>query len=74
MIIPMVWVARRNLAALGTGRRAAAIVLRTIVILLLVVLLARPMLVRKSRTATVIAVVDRSQSIPRRRAKPPWTF
>jgi uncharacterized membrane protein/Mg-chelatase subunit ChlD len=64
VVIPMVWVARRNLATLGRGRRVAAIVFRTIVLLLLVVLLARPMLVRKSRSATVIAVVDRSQSIP----------
>ena len=64
VVIPMVWVARRNLVALGTGRRAAAIVFRAIVVLLLVVLLARPMLVRKSRIATVIAVMDRSQSIP----------
>lgn len=63
-VIPMVWLARRNLAALGTSRRVMAILLRIVVVLLLVVLLARPMLVRKSRSATVIAVVDRSQSIP----------
>ena len=63
-VIPMVWLARRNLAALGTGRRVTAILLRILVVLLLVILLARPMLVRKSRSATVIAVVDRSQSIP----------
>jgi len=64
VIVPMIWLARRNLAALGAGRRAAAIVLRTLAVLILVVLLARPMLVRESRRATVIAVVDRSQSIP----------
>ncbi len=63
-VIPMVWLARRNLAALGTGRRVTAVLLRILVVLLLVILLARPMLVRKSRSATVIAVVDRSQSIP----------
>ena len=60
----MLWLARRNLAALGGVRRVVAIVSRAVVVLLLVVLLARPMLVRKSRRATVIAVVDRSQSIP----------
>ncbi len=64
VIIPMIWLARRNLAALGAGRRAAAIVLRVLAILILVVLLTRPMLVRENRSATVIAVVDRSQSIP----------
>jgi uncharacterized membrane protein len=64
VVIPMVWLARRNLTALGPGRRTAAILLRALVVLLLIVLLARPMLVRKSRRATVIAIVDRSQSIP----------
>jgi uncharacterized membrane protein len=64
VIIPMIWLARRNLAALGAGRRTAAIVLRVLAVLILVVLLTRPMLVRENRRATVIAVVDRSQSIP----------
>lgn len=64
VIIPMIWLARRNLAALGMGRRMAAVVLRVLAVLILVVLLARPMLVREGRRATVIAVVDRSQSIP----------
>jgi uncharacterized membrane protein len=64
VVVPMVWLARRNLAALGTARRMAALGLRVLVVLLLVALLARPMLVHKSRGATVIAVLDRSQSIP----------
>jgi hypothetical protein len=64
IVIPAVWLARRNLAALGRVRRVGATVLRCLVLLLLVLLLARPMLVRKSRSATVVAVVDRSQSIP----------
>ncbi|MCU0916654.1 MAG: VWA domain-containing protein [Planctomycetes bacterium] len=64
VIVPMIWLARRNLAALGTGRRTMALVLRVLAVLILVVLLARPMLVKESRRATVIAVVDRSQSIP----------
>lgn len=74
VVIPMVWMARRNLASLGAGRRAAAMVFRTIVILLLVVLLARPMLVRTSRTATVIAVMDRSQSIPAQKSEAALDF
>lgn len=41
-----------------------AMALRVAVVLLLAVLLARPMLVQKSRRTTVIAVLDRSQSIP----------
>jgi uncharacterized membrane protein len=64
VVVPMIWLARRNLAALGTGRRVAAMVLRALGVLILVVLLSRPMLVREGRSATVIAVVDRSQSIP----------
>ena len=64
VLVPMIWLARRNLAALGSGRRVAAMVFRTLAVVLLVVLLARPMLVRTSRRATVIAVIDRSQSIP----------
>ena len=64
VIVPMIWLARRNLATLGRGRRIAAIALRVAVVLLLAVLLARPMLVQKSRRTTVIAVLDRSQSIP----------
>ncbi|MBP8303141.1 MAG: VWA domain-containing protein [Phycisphaerae bacterium] len=61
---PMVWLAGRNLAALGKGRRTAALLLRGVVVLLLAVLLARPVLVQESRRTTVIAVLDRSQSIP----------
>jgi len=64
VIVPMIWLARRNLAALGRGRRGAAVGLRVLIVLLLAILLAKPMLVQKSRRATVIAVLDRSQSIP----------
>ncbi len=64
VIVPMIWLARRSLASLGRGRRIAAVVLRVVVVLLLAVLLAKPMLVQKSRRTTVIAVLDRSQSIP----------
>ncbi len=64
VIVPLLWLARRNLAALGPVRRTLAVTLRVIVILLLALLLARPTLVQKNRRATVIVVMDRSQSIP----------
>ncbi len=64
VILPMIWLARRSLTTLGTTRRTMAVVLRIAVVLLLAILLARPTLLQKNRRATVIAVVDRSQSIP----------
>ncbi len=64
VLVPIIWMGLRSLAALGRGRRIMAMVLRVLVVLLLVALLARPMLTRRSKTATVIAVVDRSLSIP----------
>jgi len=74
VVIPMIVLARRNLAMLGVARRTAAIMLRTVVVLLLVLLLACPMLVRKSLRTTVIAVVDRSQSIPAQRSEAALDF
>ena len=64
LLVPLIWLARRNLVSLGRTRRTLALLFRILVILLLVILLARPMLVRKSRRTTVIAVMDRSRSIP----------
>jgi len=64
LLVPVVWLARRNLTALGSVRRVLATVLRCIVILILIALLARPMVTRKSRRLTLITVIDRSQSIP----------
>ncbi len=60
---PIIWLGRRNLAALGPVRRTLAIILRCLVTLMLVALLARPTLTRESRRLTVIPVIDRSQSI-----------
>ncbi|MHC4703780.1 MAG: VWA domain-containing protein, partial [Planctomycetota bacterium] len=60
----IIWLGRRNLAALGPVRRTLAIILRCLVTLILIALLARPMLTRQSRRLTVIPVIDRSQSIP----------
>jgi len=64
LLVPIVWLGLRNLAALGSVRRVLAIVLRCLVVIILVALLARPMLTRTSKRMTLIAVVDRSQSIP----------
>jgi len=64
VVIPMVWLAGRSLTSLRTTRRVVAILLRVAVVLLLAVLLARPTLLQRNRRTTVIAVLDRSQSIP----------
>jgi uncharacterized membrane protein len=64
LLAPLIWLGLRNLAALGPTRRVLAIVLRCLVVLILVALLARPMLTRTSKRMTLIAVIDRSQSIP----------
>ena len=64
LLVPVIWLARRNLTALGSVRQVLATVLRCIVILILIILLARPMVTRKSRRLTLITVIDRSQSIP----------
>ncbi|UCF14312.1 MAG: VWA domain-containing protein, partial [Phycisphaerales bacterium] len=64
LLVPIVWLGRRYLAALGPVRRVLAIILRCLVILILIALLARPMLSRKSQRVTLIPIIDRSQSIP----------
>jgi uncharacterized membrane protein len=64
LLVPIVWLGLRNLAALGPVRRVMAIVMRCLVVIILIALLARPMLTRTSKRMTLIAVVDRSQSIP----------
>jgi uncharacterized membrane protein len=64
LLIGIVWLGRRSLSTLGRHRRVLAIGLRCMVIFILIALLARPMLTKTSERLTVIAVVDRSQSIP----------
>ncbi|HUT29006.1 MAG TPA: VWA domain-containing protein [Sedimentisphaerales bacterium] len=64
LLAPVIWLAQRSLNTLGRVRRTMAIVLRCLVIIILVMLLARPMLSQKNEQLTVIAVIDRSQSIP----------
>ncbi|MHC4351598.1 MAG: vWA domain-containing protein [Planctomycetota bacterium] len=64
LLVPIIWLGRRYLAALGPVRRVLAIVLRCLVTLILIALLARPILSRRSERVTLIPVIDRSQSIP----------
>ncbi len=64
LLVGIVWLGRRSLAALGPLRRVLAIIVRCLVVFILIALLARPMLTRTSERLTVITVIDRSQSIP----------
>ncbi|HEV58687.1 MAG TPA: hypothetical protein ENN87_14525, partial [Phycisphaerales bacterium] len=69
LIVPLVWLGRRHMVALGPVRRWGAILLRCLVVLILVLLLARLVLARMHETVTVIAVIDRSRSIPTEQAE-----
>jgi uncharacterized membrane protein len=60
----VVWLGFKNLAALSPTRRWTAIIMRCLVLSLLIALLARPQLVRQNPDLCVLAVVDRSQSVP----------
>lgn len=62
--LPMLWLARRNLATLGMVRGILACILRLAVVALLGVILARPAISRTNDQLTVIAVMDRSKSVP----------
>ncbi len=74
IVVPMVYLSWRNLAALGQVRRAAAVALRVAVVVLLAALLARPMLTQTHRKTTLIAVIDRSRSIPEELREPALAF
>jgi uncharacterized membrane protein len=64
VLAPTVWLAVRSLGSLGRVRRYAAIGLRILSIVLLVSILAQFTLVRTNQQVTVVAVLDRSLSIP----------
>lgn len=64
LLVPVMWLARRCLTALGPTRRVLAIVLRCMLVIILVALLARLTRTKKNEQLTLIAVIDRSQSIP----------
>ena len=61
---PMVYLSWRNLGPLGNVRRIVAIVLRVMVVALLAALLARLEITEKHDRLTVIAILDRSRSVP----------
>jgi uncharacterized membrane protein/Mg-chelatase subunit ChlD len=62
--IPIIWLGRRSMVGLGPWRQWVAIALRVVSVALLAALLARPLYVRKFDQVTVVAVLDRSQSVP----------
>lgn len=64
LLVPVVYIAIRSMDSLSPVRRWMAIVTRCALIMILVLLLARLTRVETSDELTVIAVVDRSQSIP----------
>ncbi|MBN1817171.1 MAG: VWA domain-containing protein [Sedimentisphaerales bacterium] len=74
LLVPVVWLGRRHMSALGPVRRWTAIVLRCAVVLILVLLLARLMVARKNEQLTLISVIDRSQSIPQEQAEKALLF
>jgi uncharacterized membrane protein len=63
LLVPIIWLARRNLAGIGPVRRVLATALRCLVVLILIALLARPVFTKTSKRVTVLVVIDRSQSI-----------
>ncbi len=64
LLVPVVYWALRSMDTLSPTRKWLAIVSRCVLIIILVCLLARLTRVETSDELTVIAVVDRSQSIP----------
>lgn len=64
LLVPIIWLARRYLTTLGPIRRTMAIILRCVLVIILIALLARLTRSEKNEQLTVIAVIDRSQSIP----------
>ncbi len=62
--VPPIWyMALRNLKSISVTRRVLAAFFRTLAMAILVGMLARPMFGEKSDLVTVLAVVDRSQSV-----------
>ena len=64
LAVPAMYLAWRNLAALGRARQVLAALFRIATILLLAAILAQPVLTRRSEQMTLVAVLDRSQSVP----------
>jgi uncharacterized membrane protein len=74
VLVPMIYLARRHLAALGSVRRICAVTVRSLVILLLIALLARPHFVKINEQLTLIAVMDRSRSVPKKLGEDSYAY
>jgi len=64
LLVPIIWLGLRYLTALSPMRRWLAVSLRCVLVIILVCLLARLTRARKNEQLTLIAVIDRSLSIP----------
>ncbi|MGB2821222.1 MAG: VWA domain-containing protein, partial [Phycisphaerae bacterium] len=64
IVLPIVYLAWRSLQTLGVVRRVMAVALRVAVVLLLAAVLGRPTVTRTHDRLTLLAVIDRSRSIP----------
>jgi uncharacterized membrane protein len=62
--VPVAYLAWRSLRAIGAVRRVAAITLRVAVVLVLAATLARPSRTETHDALALLAVMDRSQSVP----------
>jgi len=62
--LPVAYLAWRSLRAIGVLRRVAAIALRLAVVLVLAATLARPSITETHDELALLAVMDRSQSVP----------
>ncbi|MEN6309623.1 MAG: VWA domain-containing protein [Anaerohalosphaeraceae bacterium] len=63
-LVPILWFARRSLSSLGRVRRTFALGWRILLILLLAAMLGQLTRVQTNKQVTVVAVLDRSLSIP----------
>jgi uncharacterized membrane protein len=62
--VPIAYLAWRSLRSIGVVRRVAAITLRVAVVLVLAATLARPSITETQDKLALLAVMDRSQSVP----------
>ncbi|MHC4246553.1 MAG: vWA domain-containing protein, partial [Planctomycetota bacterium] len=65
LIVPIILLARMGAAGQGRGKLIGSVVVRTILILLLAVSLARPSVVDRGESVTLMVIADVSRSIPR---------
>ncbi|MHC4716424.1 MAG: vWA domain-containing protein, partial [Planctomycetota bacterium] len=74
LVIPVIWLGVRSLGQLGRTRRIVSIAIRALVVGLLAATLARPEITRTAKRVTVIAVLDRSRSVPQRLQKGTYAY